>query len=31
VLACHARDDGSEDELCSSQDDVDDAVERHCC
>lgn len=30
VLARHTGDDGSKDELCGSQDDVDDAVERHC-
>lgn len=31
VLARHTGDDGSEDELCGPQDDVDDAIKRHCC
>lgn len=30
VLACHSSDNGSEDELCRSEDNVDDAIQRHC-
>lgn len=30
VLARHSGDNGSEDELRRSEDDVDDAIERHC-
>lgn len=29
VLACHSSDNGSKDELCRSEDNVDDAIQRH--
>lgn len=30
VLACDSSDNGGEDELCRSEDNVDDAIQRHC-